>query len=257
MTTTQTVKQYGEFAVTHAKPAVLAAIGAGDLAVERAKTLLEQFRTKATTSIVALPGEAQVQADLAVKEARTRATEAAGTARTTAHQLAVAVRPEALRSTVAGFVGTARTQAVATVEKLAEHGAEVVEELRTQPGFRRIVRRAERAVDTVEDTLENVIEDTAGAVVDASNQATSVAQKTAARAAKVATKAETKVDSAAESTKATAEKAVNGTPTKPAAKKSSPAVKRTPAKTTTSARVTRARTAKRANPTAVPAKRNS
>src|SRR4029453_12186544 len=88
MTPTQTVKQYGETVVTVTKTPVLAAIGAGDLAVERAKTVAAQFRS----SIVALPGEAQLQADLAVKEARTRATEAAGTARTTAHQLAVAVR---------------------------------------------------------------------------------------------------------------------------------------------------------------------
>src|SRR5688572_26446545 len=102
MTATQTVKQYGEFAVTAAKPAVLAVIGAGDLAVERARIVLGQFRSKAE----ALPGEAQVQADLAVKEARTRATEAAGTARTTAHQFAVATRPEALKSTVAGLLET-------------------------------------------------------------------------------------------------------------------------------------------------------
>ena len=74
MTATQTVKQYGEFAVTAARTPVLAVIGAGDLAVERAKTVVSTFRTKAE----ALPGEAQVQADLAAKEARTRATEAAG-----------------------------------------------------------------------------------------------------------------------------------------------------------------------------------
>ena len=163
-TTTQTVKQYGEFAVAQgrsiaeqAKTPILAVVGAGDLAVERARTVVAQFRSKATSSIMALPGEAQVQADLAVKEARTRATEAAGTARTTAQQFATAVRPEAVRSTVESFFETARTQAVATVEKLAEHGAEVVEELRQQPGFRRVVRRAERAVDTVEDALEDVL----------------------------------------------------------------------------------------------------
>src|SRR4051812_47408443 len=151
-TTTETVKQYGETAVAAAKTPVLAAIGAGDLAVERALTVVASFRSKATSSIVALPGEAQVQADLAVKEARTRATdvrtratEAAGTARSTAAQLAVAVRPEALRSTVADLLETARTQAASTVESLAEHGAEVVENLRRQPAFRRVVRRAESA----------------------------------------------------------------------------------------------------------------
>ena len=94
MTATQTVKQYGETAVHFAKTPVLATIGAGDLAVQRAKTVVDQLRNRAE----ALPGAAKVQADLGVKEARTRATEAAGTARTTAHQLAVAVRPEALRS---------------------------------------------------------------------------------------------------------------------------------------------------------------
>ena len=248
MTPTKTVKQYGETAVSTYKTLNLAVIGAGDLAVERAKTVLEQFRSKAE----ALPGEAQVQADLAVKEART-----------TAHQLAVAVRPETLRSTVTGLVETARTQAFSTVEKLAEHGAEVVEELRHQPAFRRVVRRAEQAVDAVEDTLEDVLEETAETVVDASNKATSVAQKTAAKASKVAAKAEDKVEEVAETTKATAEKTVeapnsgakpvtaNGTP----AKKTAPARKASPAKAT-SAPVTRARTAKPANPTAVPAKKN-
>jgi heparin binding hemagglutinin HbhA len=182
MTPTATVKQYGETAVTAYKTLNLAAIGATDLAVERARTVVAQFRSKATSSIVALPGEAQVQADLAVKEART-----------TAHQLAVAVRPEALRSTVADLLETARTQAITTVETLAAHGAEVVEELRRQPAFRKVVRRAESAVDVVEDALEDVLEETAEAVVEASNEVTSVAQKTAAKATKVAAKAETTV----------------------------------------------------------------
>jgi heparin binding hemagglutinin HbhA len=69
MTRTATVKQYGETAASAYKTLNLAVIGAGDLAVERARTVVAQFRTKAE----ALPGEAQVQADLAVKEARTRA----------------------------------------------------------------------------------------------------------------------------------------------------------------------------------------
>src|SRR5918994_6745356 len=125
MTPTQTVKQYGETAVKLYKTQILATIGAGDLAVERAKTVFVQFRSKAE----ALPGEAQVQADLAAKEARTRATEAAGQARTAAQQFATAVRPEVLRSTIESLLETARTQAAASIEKLAEHGAEVVEEL--------------------------------------------------------------------------------------------------------------------------------
>jgi heparin binding hemagglutinin HbhA len=252
MTPTKTVKQYGETAVSTYKTLNLAVIGAGDLAVERAKTVLEQFRSKAE----ALPGEAQVQADLAVKEARS-----------TAHQLAVAVRPETLRSTVTGLVETARTQAFSTVEKLAEHGAEVVEELRHQPAFRRVVRRAEQAVDAVEDTLEDVLEETAETVVDASNKATSVAQKTAAKASKVAAKAEDKVEEVAETTKATAEKTVEApnsgakpvtatTPTAATAKKSTPAARKSSPAKATSATVTRARSAKPANPTAVPAKKN-
>jgi heparin binding hemagglutinin HbhA len=254
MTPTETVKQYGETVVTVAKPAVLAAIGAGDLAVERARTLVAQFRTQATSSIVALPGEAQVQADLAVKEARTRATEAAGTARTTAHQFAVAVRPEALLSTVTGLVETARTQAVSTLEELAEHGAEVVESLRRQPAFRRIVRSAESAVDAVEDTLEDVLEETAEAVVEASNEVTSVAQKTAAKATKVAAKAEDKVKDAAETTKATAEETVEVP--EPAAKAAPAKKSSAAAKKVTTARVTRARAAKPADPTAVPSKKS-
>ena len=150
MSTNQTVKQYGELAVAQsrvlaeqARTPILAVVGAGDLALEQARAVLDQFRNKAASSIVALPGEAQVQADLAVREARTRATEAAGTARTTAQQLAGAVRPDALRSTVTDLVESARTQATTTLETLAERGAEVVEELRHQPAVRRVVRRAE------------------------------------------------------------------------------------------------------------------
>src|ERR1700710_1426746 len=105
MTPTQTVKQYGELAVAQtrtlaeqARTPLLAGVGARDLAVTRARTAVSQFRSRAE----ALPGEAQVQADLAVKEARTRATDAAGTARSAAQQFATAVRPETLRSTAVG-----------------------------------------------------------------------------------------------------------------------------------------------------------
>ena len=60
MTATKTVKQYGETAVSAYKTLNLAVIGAGDLAVERAKTAVSQLRSKATSSVMALPGEAQV-----------------------------------------------------------------------------------------------------------------------------------------------------------------------------------------------------
>src|SRR3954464_5818198 len=108
MTPTQTVKQYGETAVSAYKTLNLAALGAGDLAVERARIVVSQFRQKAE----ALPGEAQVGIDLAVKEARTRATEAAGSARTVAQQFATPVRPEVLRNTVPAAQQTAHPQAV-------------------------------------------------------------------------------------------------------------------------------------------------
>ena len=53
MTPTQTVKQYGETAVKLYKTQLLATIGAGDLAVERARTAVASFRSRAE----ALPGE--------------------------------------------------------------------------------------------------------------------------------------------------------------------------------------------------------
>jgi heparin binding hemagglutinin HbhA len=56
MTPTQTVKQYGETVVAVTKTPVLAAIGAGDLAVERALSVARQLRNRAE----ALPGDAQV-----------------------------------------------------------------------------------------------------------------------------------------------------------------------------------------------------
>jgi heparin binding hemagglutinin HbhA len=189
-----------------------------------------------------------VQVDLAAKEARTRAEEAVRTARTSAQHVASAVRPDAVVSTVAGLVSTARTQTVATIETLAVRGAEVVEELRRQPAVRKVVFRAERAVDAVEDALEEVLEETAETVAEASNEVTSIAQKTAAKAEKAIDSAEEATHEVAESAKATLESAEQ-----PEAPK--PARKRAPAKTTsaarksapagTSARVTRARTAKR------------
>ena len=191
MTPTQTVKQYGELAVAQSRrpPSSCRAprswpssapVTSPSSAPRPSST---QFRSRAE----ALPGEAQVQADLAVKEARTRATEAAGTARAAAQQLAAAVRPEALRSTVAGLVETARTQAAATVEKLAEHGAEVVEELR-QPARLPPGRAPRRDAPSTPSRARSraSLEETAKAVADASNKVTSVAQKTAARATKVA-----------------------------------------------------------------------
>jgi len=51
MTATQTVKQYGEFAVTAAKPAVLAVIGAGDLAVGEVDFAAEAGRHARSVSI--------------------------------------------------------------------------------------------------------------------------------------------------------------------------------------------------------------
>ena len=77
MTPTQTIKQYSDTvrasgrSVTERlaegyKTSFLAAVGASDLAVERTRTVVDQLRNR----VVALPGEAQVQADLASKEAR-------------------------------------------------------------------------------------------------------------------------------------------------------------------------------------------
>ena len=90
-----TLKYYGETVAVQNKTVLLAAVGAGDLAVERARAVVGTLRTRAE----ALPGEAQVQIDLAAKEARTRAEEAADrarvavrTARTSAQHVATAGR---------------------------------------------------------------------------------------------------------------------------------------------------------------------
>src|SRR3712207_6859670 len=175
-----TLKEYGESVAVQNKQVLLAAVGAGDLAVARTRAAVGTRRSRAE----ALPGEAQVQVDLAAKEARTRAEEAVRTARTSAQHVAHAVRPDTVVNTVAGLVSTARTQTVATIETLAVRGAEVVEELRRQPVVRKVVGRAERAVDAVEDALEEVLEETAETVAEASNEVTSIAQKTAAKAEK-------------------------------------------------------------------------
>jgi len=233
MSTTETIKTYSETAVAQGRQAassvaeqgrtgLLVAIGAGDVVLDRARTVVTTFRSKAE----ALPGELQVQADLASKEARTRA-----------EQAAAAVRPEVLT----GLVETARRQTLSTIEELAERGEKVVGELRRQPAFRRVVRRAEEAVDTVEDALEDVLEETSEAVGDASDKVTSVAQKAKARADKAIDEVEGEVAAAADAAKATVHDAAEGDVTPaPAAK--------APRK------ATRARTATPPKATAVPAK---
>jgi heparin binding hemagglutinin HbhA len=259
-TVVTTGRTVAEQLVERSRTPLLAVVGAGDLAVKATKDVVDTLRSRAE----ALPGEAQVQADLAAKEARTRATEAAQTARTRVHEVRVATRPDVVLGTVSTLVDVARTQ----VEALAERGAGVVEELRRQPGFRKVVRRAEEAVDTVEDALEDILEETAETVAEASDEVTSVAQKAAAKTAKAAQKAEDKVEDVAESAKATvrsaeetdastkaAAKAAAPVKTAPARKSTPAAATKAPAKATTT-RVSRARTAKRTDPTAVPAKKN-
>jgi heparin binding hemagglutinin HbhA len=258
MTRTETVKHIGETLVDRAKTPILAAVGAGDLAMERALTAVGRVRSRAES----LPGDAQVQADLAVKEARTRAdeartraTEAVGRTRTAAQQVAAVAHPETVRSTVQGLVGTARTQAASTVEALASRGEKVVDELRRQPGFKRVVRRTENAVDTVQSRVDDGLKGSAGTVSGAADEVTSLAQKTAGRANRTAERAEKQVAEAAQSAKSTVDKAAPAAPAKraPARKNTTAARKATPAKA--SARVGRARTAKPADPTAVPTKR--
>ncbi|MGY1607387.1 hypothetical protein [Geodermatophilus sp. SYSU D00700] len=220
---------------------LLVAVGAGDLAVEQARTVLASLRSRA----VALPGEAQVQVDLATREARTRAEQAADRAR----QLAPVVRPDAVVSTVNGLVEQARTQAVGTVEALAERGADVLQELRRQPGLRRFVVRAEQAVDTVEDAVEEVIEEAAEAVTEASDEITSRVQKAASRTTKAAAKAEAAVEETAEQAKATLEETVEAADQATAKAARKPAKRTTAARSSaakgTSARVTRTRTTKK------------
>ena len=220
---------------------LLVAVGAGDLAVEQARTVIATLRSRAE----ALPGEAQVQVDLATKEARTRAELAADRAR----GLVTVVRPDAVVTTVAGLVGQARTQAAGTVEALAERGADVLQELRRQPGFRRFAVKAEQAVDTVEEAVEEVIEEAAEAVTEASDEVTSLVQKAASRTTKAAARAEAAVDQVADQAKAaiddTAEAAEEATDEAVTRATRKPAKRTTAARgkaaTGTSARVSRTR----------------
>jgi heparin binding hemagglutinin HbhA len=243
MSTAQTVRHYGETVLNQYKTSLLATIGAGDLAVERTRTLVEQLRTKAE----ALPGEAQVQADLAAKELRTRLNDAL----TAAQQFATTLRREDVRGTLAGLVESAREQAEGTLEQLSDRGAEVVEELRRQPGVQRFLGRTERAVDVVEDRVEDLLEETSEAVADASSEVTSVAQK-------AASKAEKAVDEAEESTRSAARSARSGVRAARSTEAKAPARKRGGRTTVTTPEgqtaVLKAATADREDPTAVPAK---
>jgi heparin binding hemagglutinin HbhA len=246
MSTAQTVRQYGETVLNQYKTSLLATIGAGDLAVERTRTLVEQLRTRAE----ALPGEAQVQADLAAKELRTRLGDALSAAQSAAANL----RGERVRVTVTELVDNARRQAGETLETLTDRGTEVVEELRRQPGVQRFLGRTERAVDVVEDRVEDLLEETSETVADASSEVTSVAQKAASKAGKAVDEAEETTRSAARS----AREGVRSARTPKAPEKATPARRRAGRTTVTAVdgetTVLRAATADREDPTAVPAK---
>ncbi|MFQ1001898.1 hypothetical protein [Modestobacter sp. SSW1-42] len=201
MSRTDTLKSYGETLVETGRTGLLAAIGAGDVAVDRARTVVVGLRARAE----ALPGEAQVQADLGAKEARTRVEAAREQARRAAVQARTTVtelRPETVLGTVTGLVEAARTQALGAVGELAGRGEQLVGELRRQPAFRKVVARTERAVDAVEDGLEDVLEETGETVAEASDTVTSVAQRTAARTGAALDAATAEVQDAAETTKA-------------------------------------------------------
>ena len=247
MSRTGTLKSYGETLVDTGRTGLLAAIGAGDaavdVAVDRARSVLGTVRSRAE----ALPGEAQVQADLAAKEARARAEQARAAVST--------VRPESVLGSVTGLVESARTQALAAIGDLAERGEKIVGELRTQPAFRRVVARTERAVDSVEDTVEDVLEETAETVASASDEVTSVAQMAKARTDKAVDRATEETREAAESTKRTVRSSAEASPaqadevTVTAPKK--PAAKKTPTAKKPSA------SSPVPDPTAVPAKRST
>ncbi|PZA22113.1 hypothetical protein DMO24_06645, partial [Modestobacter versicolor] len=65
MSRTDTLKSYGETLVDTGRTGLLAAIGAGDAAVDAAVTRSRAVFGTVRTRAEALPGEAQVQADLA------------------------------------------------------------------------------------------------------------------------------------------------------------------------------------------------
>ena len=244
MSRTDTLKSYGETLVETGRTGLLAALGAGDVVVDRTRTVVGSLRSRAE----ALPGEAQVQADLGAKEARTRvetareqARRAAAQARTTVTEL----RPETVLGTVTGLVDSARTQALGAIGELAGRGEALVGDLRRQPAFRKVVARTERAVDAVEDGLEDALEETGDTVAQAADTVTAAAQQTAARTGEAVDAATADVQDAAEATRATVSDAAE--PTEPPAAT-------TPAATTTAPARKRAAKATVPDPLAVPAK---
>jgi heparin binding hemagglutinin HbhA len=211
MSRTDTLKSYGETLVGTGRTGLLAALGAGDVAVDRARTVVTGLWSRAE----ALPGEAQVQADLGVKEARTRVETAREQARRAAVQARTTVgelRPETVIGTVTGLVEAARTQALGAVGELAGRGEQLVGDLRRQPAFRTVLARTERAVDAVEDGLEDALEETGETVSAASDAVTSTVQQTAARTDAAVDAATTDVRDAAEATKATVAEAADAAP---------------------------------------------
>ena len=226
MSRTDTLKQYGETLVETGRTGLLAALGAGDVAVDRARTVVTGLRSRAE----ALPGEAQVQADLGAKEARTRVETAREQARRAAVQARTTVtelRPETVLGTVTGLVEAARTQALGAVGELAGRGEQLVGDLRRQPAFRKVVARTERAVDAVEDGLEDVLDQTGETVAESSDAVASTARTAAARTGEAVDAATADVQDAAEATKATvSDAAADDAPAATAATTPAPAGKR-------------------------------
>jgi len=257
MSRTDTLKSYGETLVETGRTGLLAALGAGDVAVDRARTVVGGLRSRAE----ALPGEAQVQADLGAKEARTRveaAREQARRAAAQARSTMTELRPVTVLGTVTGLVDSARTQALDAVGELAGRGEHLVGDLRRQPAFRKVVARTERAVDAVEDELEDVLDETGETVAQASDAVTSAAQRAGARAGAAVDAATEDVQDAAEATKTAVAAAAADAPAADALAPDAPARKAPAAKAPARKAPARKRSAKATlpDPLAVPAKSN-
>ena len=134
------------------KAALLAAVGAADLALERVNEIVATLRDRA--------GEARTDAEARVEESRARLTKLQEDLPSQFGELRERLTSDELRKFAEGYAEAAQT----TYNKLVERGEAALEKLRNanalEEGRERVERYSDQAVELTQEALGNVASQT-------------------------------------------------------------------------------------------------
>lgn len=151
--TTSDVRKAGETVLEQSRKPLLAAVGAGDLAVTQIAGQLSQLSQLSQRGqrrgqsqlgqLKDLPAGTQAQLRRLQSRVQTRVSE---------------VSPDAVRAAVGAYVAQARTLYVGLAERGEQVSEKVFTKVRTQPQVRRALGGLAGAFDTLEDSIEDTLE---------------------------------------------------------------------------------------------------